>query len=143
HIHSFPTRRSSDLDREPFHASPNACSLCLCLNALQRLSHIRLCIRKGGGAATIFHGSRHTTLTSSFPVARRPRSGRVEVVHGPFVSYTHPAACHFEHLHDLRVVWPPEIRQQAAHHRHSCELGHCVHRVLLCGARKPSWTLSL
>src|SRR5690606_28674251 len=76
-------------DREPFHASPNAFSLCLCLNALQRLSHIRLCIRKGGGAATIFHGSRHTTITSSFPVARRPRSGRVEVVHGPFVSYTH------------------------------------------------------
>jgi len=49
----------------------------------------------------------------------------------------HRAADLLEHFHDLRVVWPFEVQEQAAAARHPRELGHRVSGILLPGAGQP------
>src|ERR1700722_8695294 len=43
----------------------------------------------------------------------------------------------FQHLHDHRLVRPPEVSKSAAFRGHRGELADCVCRILLPGSRKP------
>ena len=48
-----------------------------------------------------------------------------------------PLADHFQHLHDLRLVWASEIQGLALMDGHCRELGHRLRGVLFPGAGQP------
>src|SRR5882724_6194204 len=67
--------------------------------------------------------------------ARRPEDSDTERIPPP-----HENDCpahHLQHLHDLRLVWPPEIPRRAALQSDRSELDDCVLRILLSSSRQP------
>src|SRR5580698_9065567 len=70
---------------------------------------------------------------SNRPMARSPNC----TIGASHVHANHSAAYGFQHLHDLRLVWSPEISRGPAIQSDRDQLDDCLLRILLPGPSQP------